>query len=329
MHSTYSKSFQAPTLFDKSNAQSYGFADNVQDPLSASGKSTAFIYYGTNPALEPETAKNINAGLTFEPTWLSGLKLDADFFSIVFNNQISELSSDGFFVNVLQDTAALGSFVERDPTLAQVEAQLAVPGRQLFNFAGTGQSINPSSIQALANIGYVNASSVTVRGIDFTARYVSQPTPVGRFRGDVDTTFYTTYQQRLTPTSVESSPLNTVYNPLKFRAKTNVGWDGGSWHANARLNYSNAYENTNAVNPNCPGATGCNIASWTHDGSQFCVSIAGEKLLRSRTCESGSTSQTASTERPLLSPPAGHRGHISNSTIRPMPIRCFAHLELR
>jgi outer membrane receptor protein involved in Fe transport len=51
---------------------------------------------------------------------------------------------------------------------------------------------------------------------------------------------------------------------LRFRAKANVGWEQAGWGMNARLNYSNAYDNINtAINPNCPGGNGCAISSWT------------------------------------------------------------------
>ena len=270
-HASWSKSFQAPTLYAASNDFSLAYAWTIPDPQAASGASRTLIYYGTNPNLQPETARNITAGFTLEPIWVKGLKIDANFFSVNFDNQISFLAEDGYFTNVLQQEAALGSFVERNPTAAQVEQIIDSPGRQTFDEDAGGcqvgtpgcAPINPASIKALANIGYVNASSVVVRGIDLIARYVSPATSVGTFRGDFDTTFYTTYQQSLTPGSAEASPLNTAYNPLKFRAKANFGWDEGPWHTNLRLNYANAYDNTDAVNSNCPAPVGCRISSWT------------------------------------------------------------------
>jgi iron complex outermembrane receptor protein len=123
--------------------------------------------------------------------------------------------------------------------------------------------VDPAGLAAIVNLGYENSASVRLGGIDFTAKYTGQPAQFGRFRADLDGTYFTTYQQRITRASAEASPLNTVYNPLRFRAKANLGWERGRWGVNARVNYSNAYRNTDAVNPTCPNGNGCQIASWT------------------------------------------------------------------
>jgi iron complex outermembrane receptor protein len=273
LHATYSRSFQAPTLYETSNAINIGYVTAGPDPKSPSGSSVLLLVDGTNPNLQPETAKSFNAGLTYEPRFADGFKLDVAYFSIDFDNQINRLSP-GVFNNVLDANVepTLGSLVERDPSLAQIGQVLSAPGRTLYNglagYCTVGTpgcpTPDPASINALANIGYENSASVRVRGIDLIARYAGRRTPFGRFRADLDGTFFTTYQQQIGPGGSPSSPLNTLYNVLRFRAKANVGWEQAGWGMNARLNYSNAYDNINtAINPNCPGGNGCAISSWT------------------------------------------------------------------
>jgi outer membrane receptor protein involved in Fe transport len=270
LHATYSRSFQAPTLYETSNAINEGIVMTVPDPRSPSGSSVALLVDGTNPSLQPETAKSFNAGLTYKPQFVEGLKLDASYFSIDFDNQINRLSNV-FFTNFLQEEAVLGSFIERDPSLAQTNQALSQVGRTIYNgeagYCAVGTlgcpSVNPGGVAAIANLGYQNSASVRVHGVDLTTRYIGPQTAFGRFRADLDGTFITTYRQRITPAATEASPLNTVYNPLRFRAKANIGWEQGGLGVNARLNYSNAYENSDAVNPSCPNAAGCQIGSWT------------------------------------------------------------------
>jgi outer membrane receptor protein involved in Fe transport len=274
LHATYSRSFQAPTLYETSNSFDIAYVTAGPDPKSPSGSSVLLLVDGTNPNLQPETARSFNAGFSYEPQFMEGLKLDATYFSINFDNQINRLSLDGIFNNVLDSNveSTLGSLVERNPSAAQIDQVLSAPGRMLYNglagYCAVGTSGCPvpdrTNIEALANIGYENAASVRIGGIDLTARYVSRATPFGRLRGDFDGTFFTTYQQQIGPGGTVSSPLNTFYNVLRFRAKANVGWEKAGWGVNARLNYSNAYQNVNtAINPNCPGGSGCAIASWT------------------------------------------------------------------
>jgi outer membrane receptor protein involved in Fe transport len=250
IHGSYSRSFQAPTLFEASTAIETGYVIPVPDPKALSGSTLSLISDGTDPNLQPETAKSFNVGFTYEPVIISGLKLDASYFSIDFKNQINRLSNV-FFTDVLQQEAILGSLVERNPSVTQVNQILNQPGRIIFNYAGPGFTpapYSPSDIQAIANIGYVNASGVSLKGVDLTAHYTGPSTSFGVFRTDFDGTFFTSYQQRITPSSSAASPLNTVYNPLRFRAKVNLGWQEREYGANLRLNYSPAYDNS--VDPN-------------------------------------------------------------------------------
>jgi iron complex outermembrane recepter protein len=266
LHASYARSFQAPTLWQKSNAIDQGYVLPVPDPKSVSGSSLILEIDGTNPDLGAETARSFNGGVTFQPEAIAGLRVDASYFSIDFSNQINRLIADGYFLNVLQEEAVLGSFVQRNPTASAVQALLDAPGRQIFNWAAGNYSpgvYTAADIQAIANIGYVNAAVVRARGLDFRMQYTGPSTSAGRFRGDVDSTYFTSYRHQVTPQSLDSSPLNTVLNPLRFRAKANVGWEIGAWVANARANYANAYLNTNAVNPACSsGGPDCQIASW-------------------------------------------------------------------
>jgi iron complex outermembrane recepter protein len=287
LHATYSRSFQAPTLYELAPAnatgQNFAYLNTVPDPKSATGSSLLLQVFGTNPDLQPETARNFQVGFTYVPGFVDGLKLDASYFHVDFENQIDQPSEEGFGTNALQDAAVLGSLVVR-PSLAQAAAALSKPGLQIYNVYNSDGAfcvigtpgcpgVNPANLGAIAYLGYENASSVRLGGVDLTAKYLGQPTFLGRFTADLDGTFFTTYQQRITPGAAESSPLNTLYNPLRFRAKANVQWERGGWGINTRLNYSNAYDNTNAVNPNCPGGSGCRIASWTTlDGSLFYTS---------------------------------------------------------
>jgi outer membrane receptor protein involved in Fe transport len=271
-YASFGRSFQAPTLYEISNALSFGYEATVPDPRSPTGSSLTFSIDGTNPNLKPETSKNFYGGLTFSPRNVEGLKVDASYFYVNFTNQIKRLIEDGFFPQtVLQNENQLGSFITRNPSAAQIEQALAYPGRETldldngFCVVGTAgcPGANPASFASIANIGYVNSSTVKAGGVDLSAQYLSPAQTYGRIRSDVVGTFFTTYQQMLTPASMDFSPLNTVYHPLRFRVKANLGWESRGWRANARLNYSNSYENTNAVNPNCPGASNCGIASWT------------------------------------------------------------------
>jgi iron complex outermembrane receptor protein len=265
VHATYARSFQAPTLNDLTSIGNSGIILPVPDPKSPTGSTIALDYIVAGP-LQPETAKSFDLGLTYEPSFAPGLKLDASYFSIDFNNEIVNLYSQGICNTcVLQDEAELGSFVQRNPSLAQVNQILNNPTVFVFSEDGAGNFFNglgpyaPGDIKALANIGLVNAASVRIRGVDLTARYAGIDTRFGRFSADIDASYFADYEQRVTVAAQPFSADNTLFNPLRFRAKANAGWQRKGWAANARVNFANAY--TNPQDPNCP--SGCPISSWT------------------------------------------------------------------
>jgi iron complex outermembrane receptor protein len=189
------------------------------------------------------------------------------YFSIDFEKQIVELQTEGFcaaaYYCTLQDQAQLGSFFQKNPSLAQVNAILNDPAVQILNYAGGNYSPAPytaSEITAIADIGgLVNAASTRIHGIDVAPRYVGADTAYGRFRADLDATYYLKYDQQVTAGTPTVSIDNTTYNPLRFRAKANVGWDMSGWSSNVRVNFANAYKNTQ--DPSC--TTDCTISSWT------------------------------------------------------------------
>ena len=267
VHGTYARSFQAPTLNDLTTLNNFTLVAPSADTSSPAGSSLALVKYDNgNPSVQPETAKSFNFGFTYAPSSVSGLKLDASFFSINFNNQIVNLQGEGLCVTgsyycTLENEATLGSFFQRNPSLAQVESIVNSAGT-VYNFAGGNYAAAPytlSDIKALATVGLVNAASTRIRGVDLTPRYSGVDTRYGRFRADLDATYYVKYEQRLTATAPAATIDNTTYNPLRFRAKANAGWDLNGLAANVRVNFANAY--TNTIDANCP--SGCRVSSWT------------------------------------------------------------------
>jgi iron complex outermembrane receptor protein len=267
VHATYARSFQAPTLSELSTLNNYAIVAPSADPSSPTGSSLALLQsaFGS-PTLGPETAKSFNFGLTYAPQAAPGLNLDASFFSIDFDNELVNLNQELLcypnYYCTLQNEAALGSFFQRNPSLAQVGQILNNPAISITNYAA-GNSMPgpyvPSDIKAIGNIGLVNAASTQIRGVDLTPRYRGAETPWGRFSTDLNASYYIKYEQRFTPGSPELPGDNIPYNPLRFRAKANVGWEKMGWAANARVNFANSYNST--ADSTC--TTNCRIASWT------------------------------------------------------------------
>jgi iron complex outermembrane recepter protein len=265
LHGTYSRSFQVPTLWEASPVNQSATVGLIPDPQSASGSTVTLLTGGNNPNLQPEKAKSLNFGVSYEPNFVSGLKLDASYFSIHFDNRIIQLTDLGISTNALQQASILGSLVERNPSLSQITEALNVP--MIYNIVDGNYGIGlgpyaPSDIKAIVPTGYINASTDDVAGEDLAVHYMGPDLSIGRFRADVDASLFNRYNYVLAPGAPTTSYLNTVLNPLRLRAKANVGWAKNGWGANARLNFSNKYRNATAgAESFC--ADQCSISSWT------------------------------------------------------------------
>lgn len=267
-HGSYSKSFRAPPLFDLgAGLAQYTYFYPVTNPASPTGTTPTLLLDGSNPNLLPERANTFSAGLTFKPVWVPGLKVDFSFFHIDYKDRIDRLYLDGYFTNVITAANQLGSLVNLNPTLSQVNALLNQPGRTIYNYTngvcqvGTpGCTVDAASVGAIANIGYNNVGVAAVQGYDLDAKY-DWDTGVGHFFVDGAGTLMTENSIQITPTTVTKSLLNDFGNPLRFRAKANFGWSVALWSAYGRVNFANAYHNSQ--DPNCPVLPGCSISSWT------------------------------------------------------------------
>ena len=277
IHSSYARSFQAPTLYDASTVQNYGLVVNAPDPKKGPGGTSLILETdGTNPNLQPETARSFNLGLTVEPSFFSGLKIDASYFWINFDNQITRLVDHFGYYSILQDAAALGSLIQLNPTPAEISAEFAVPGRTFADYTGPVGTYSPgtqyappatppaalqNNIVAIANLGFENASSVEVRGVDLSTRYATPKTELGRFTAAIEGSYILRYEQKLTPAAQPLSIDNTLFNPLRFRAKADLGWQFHDFVTNTRVNFQNAYSNNS--DPNCITQPNCSVSSWT------------------------------------------------------------------
>jgi outer membrane receptor protein involved in Fe transport len=282
-HGTYAKSFQAPTLHDLSTIGQSAIVSPYADPRSPTGSSLGLYTFIANPSLQPETAKSFDLGLTFEPMFLNGLKVDASYFSIDFNNQIVSLFSEGFCPTLgcsVQEQTELGSNFNANPSQSGLNGLLNNPRIAILNYAGGNFApapYSPTDIKAIITMGSVNAASTRVRGIDLTPQYSDIQTSIGKFNVDLDASYFLRYFQAVTTNAPTRSIDNTLFNPLRFRAKANVGWQSKGWAANVRANYANAYSNPG--DPSCPG--GCPISSWTTVDLAFSYTVPKEFTLLS------------------------------------------------
>ena len=144
LRATLSHDIRAPDLFELYDAISTGYA-NVINPITNVASSDVNELTGGNPKLLPEKARTWTAGATYQPSWLPGLSLEADWYSIVVRDTIGSLNAQSIVDECYQEN-------------------LAAACSQITTLNGTITVIHA---------GEINFSSEQASGIDMEADYAS------------------------------------------------------------------------------------------------------------------------------------------------------------
>lgn len=238
VHGSYGKSFRAPTI-----SQIYGntnalFVQNYSDPLLNGATRVGVALSGGNPNLVPETAKTHSFGVDFEPTMLPGARFSLTYFSVDYNDQVANYLSN---LNVLYSESLLAGtpVIQRNPSPALVA--------QLIATYPVNSGVLPATWTLFSDGRNLNLGKSSTRGIDFDLSYKISTEQSGRFGFGVVGTFLTTYESALSAAAPLTDQLNTINNPLRFRARGNLSWSKGNWNAVAYVNYTGSYTNNAAT----------------------------------------------------------------------------------
>ena len=191
-----------------------------------------------NPDLKPETATTKTLGLDWDLPLPMKTKLSLTWFDIVYDNQITGYLSDLTILGREAQFAGTGIIV-RNPSaelIAQMLAQYPL-GNANVPTAAQGWTLFVDGRNK-------NLARSITKGVDFSLQSRLPGTALGDFVFALNGTVFNKYQVALTPASPLLDQLNTIFNPLKFKARTSVQWTHGPWQANLAWNRSGAYDNT-------------------------------------------------------------------------------------
>ena len=230
MRASYGKGFLAPSLYQlfvpqTSGVSAPGTSDPIRCPVTHDNGfdcATQFaLVFGGNPALRPEKSENATIGVVYEAT--SALSVSADYFKIRLNNAIT----NGLPVStILGDLSQFGGFVSRGPV---DPAFPNLPGR----ISGILQT-------------YINLGAVHIEGIDLEAHYKWPRSTWGRFRFDVNGTYYIRNDSQ----NLDGSYSGFVSNQFganvagvlpRWKHYALLSWDSGPWTASLAQTYQSGY----------------------------------------------------------------------------------------
>jgi len=232
MRTSWGRGFRAPPIYDLHTPQEQTFLLFFEDPIRCpvTGADTDCVVLpavvGGNPALQPETSEQLNAGLVIEP--VRGLSLAVDYWSIRKSNLIGSLYPETIFDNY--DTYASTNIV-RGPVDPQYP-----------NLPGPIESV----VMTQQNLGDLRTS-----GIDVDLQWRGPATAFGRFSFSLNGTYILDWKmqpQGSTQGYVSALGRNgtDVPGPIpRWRHYASLGWQYGSWTATLAQTYQSGYEDTN------------------------------------------------------------------------------------
>jgi iron complex outermembrane recepter protein len=258
---TVGTSFKAPLLSDLNPIPTGTFVIPLPDPRGGSASCSPFgsgntctnvlEVGGGNPGLEPEKARTWTLGFDWKPAAIAGLKVDATYYNIYFNDRIASASAaiSNIFDALYLESTLGPTIVRRNPSQALIQQLASYPG--YVNFLG----ISLTSIGAILDFRTQNLSSVRTDGLDLGISYRADLL-AGTVETGVDATYILKFDDKFTPFAPPLDTLNTPYNPIDLRIRARAEYQKGPVSAATFLNYVNSYRNT-SFGPDVP------VASWT------------------------------------------------------------------
>jgi outer membrane receptor protein involved in Fe transport len=249
---SYGKSFRAPSLFEESQeatANQSIYIYQVANPVGP-GVVPALIEYGSK-VLTAERARTSNFGLEYKPSEIHGLTIALDYYDIRFQNRIIVPPIP---FNFLQQPGIYGSLISPVPTDAAAQAIVnaaEAAGAIFSDFYGNGVA----GVRYLYDDRQQNAAIVRQTGADMSAKFTQQ-FGAHALTSQLNVSFIDKIDTQFSPAASSANQVNTVGNPVRWRARFDSAWGGKAWSLSGAINAVGSYVNTAA--PGTPP-----IASWT------------------------------------------------------------------
>ncbi len=239
---SYGTSFRAPLI-----SQIYGnsnnlFGQNYQNPAGGA-PLVGFAYSGPNLDLAPEEATTWSIGADWNAT--PSLRLSLTYFNVEYANQVDSYLADLAILNREAEFAGTGIILRGTEARDRV-LQLLSQGVTLAR--GTFPGGNPQNVTLFVDGRNNNLGVSKTEGIDFAANWFTDTESAGTFTINASGTYMTRFSSAVSPAGVQVDRLNTIFFPLKFKARSTVTWELEPVRVQATVTHVGGYRN-NAITP--------------------------------------------------------------------------------
>ena len=254
MRGTISSSFKAPNFYELYGAQ-YSLLVNSPEPQLPPTSSAALLYVsGSNPNLTAEKATEWTAGLDVAPSEIPGFSTSVTYYHIRFKQRIVDLNIP--LLAALDQGNEYSAYIERNPTAAELEGwRNQYPYSNLTVIPGLGPARTLLDAVAIVDDRFQNVGQTQSSGMLSTVTY--DGTSHGfRYNVGFNGAYIFDFKNIDVPGASAYSILNTLNNPVNFKARLTAGVRHAAWGIVAFLNYVNHYRDLTTGAP-------VSVASWT------------------------------------------------------------------
>ncbi len=236
IRSSYGRSFRAPGLTNlKGQAVQGLFIQNYSDPTNGGAIRQGVALNGGFPGLTPETATTKSLGFDWAVPVGNSTKLSVNYFDVRYENQLN---------SVLSDLTILG----REAQFAGTGIIVRNPSAALYSQYPVLSGVLPNPVTLFVDGRTRNLGRSITHGFDLQVSTKIQTETWGNFGVGFNGTIFTKYKVAVTPSAPLLNQLNTINNPLRFKARVSGSWSYGPWYSNVFVNYTGAYQN-NLITP--------------------------------------------------------------------------------
>jgi len=236
LRASYGESFRAPLIADLYGNSSAMFVEPFVDPTNGGAATIGVFQSGGNPDISPETAKTWSTGLDWEPEFLAGGRFSLTYFSVEYENQITQYLGDRNILLRESEFAGTG-LILRD---AEAQARIDELFAQGLNVA---RGVLPDPVTLYVDGRPNNLGVSNTKGFDFQFQTSWSTSGAGDFTVDFGGMYVTDYEVSVAPAGDLLDKTNVIFNPLQFKARAALSWYRNALSARASLNYVGSYDN--------------------------------------------------------------------------------------
>lgn len=260
LRSTYGRSYRAPAFQDM-QPNNTAVVARVPNPNAPSGSTVLMMLANGNPDIGPERAKTWTSGFSFTPRAIPGLKIDANYYRITYEDRIDSGYGGNFSSLFLGPTAAYSDILTFNPTPEQIQNARRIGSGGLGLFVSRAgpfalpQGTDETSTEVILDNRFRNNASTSQRGVDLDASYAFD---IGQT--DVALSLAGQYiidsKRRVTSTAPEVDALNAVYLPVDLKLRGGMALTRHQMALGVFVNYADNYrDSANLDDPN--------VSSWS------------------------------------------------------------------